>query len=182
VAHFNDFFKITSKRLQKLYVATTGNAMGIINKGNWNFEGKHELPQNHFNNTSNASYNFNNTSNNSLENQNISAIKNIEAKYSKLQNDLDKVLQTNRDLEKSKSSFEEQSKKYALLYKDELNEKKELLGKYDNLQQQYNHKIEEFSLLRIKLERKLFFLLGLLLVMGLILLLWSFPSVSQLFS
>ena len=105
---------------------------------------QNEAIQKDFNNNPEIPKNFNTASNPKPENQYISSIIAIEKKYEKLQNDLNSINQKNTELEKSKSNFEEQSKKYAMMYKEEFSERKERQGKYVTLQEQHTQKIEEF--------------------------------------
>lgn len=100
--------------------------------------------QNNLQNLEKKPQDFNPTSQSSTENQYLSAIKAIEEKYEKLHSQLETINQKNSDLEKAKNSFEEKSQKYALLYKDELNEKKEWQNKFVSLQEKHTQKIEDF--------------------------------------
>ena len=65
-----------------------------------------------------------------------------------------RTLQRMKQLEKQASNFQEMANNHAILLREEKNEKKDLLQKYDALQITYNQKIEQFA-------RKYYVLLGL---------------------
>ena len=79
---------------------------------------------------------------------------------SKVQNDFKEIATENTNLKKHNSNLQEQVSKYAMLLTEEKNEKKDLMGKYDVLQEKYHQQGEQFSVERVKLSRNFYLVLG----------------------
>mgnify|MGYP006902792452 CR=1 FL=1 len=176
--NFNDFFKVASKRLQKFYLASTWQTKRTAIQGIWNLKQQNEHFQSNFQNHSNLPQNFNPPSQIQSENQYLSAVKAVEEKYEKLQNQLQAINQQNVNLQKAKNNFEKQASTYALRYKEELNEKKERQTKFVTLQEKHTQKIEDFWMMRVKLERKFYLLLGLTILLAMGLAIFTLPSLT----
>jgi len=64
------------------------------------------------------------------------------------------ILAKNKDLEKQNTNLQDQLSKYALLLREEKNEKKELMSSYDELQQMLRTKLEQFNQIQLRAQRK----------------------------
>lgn len=83
---------------------------------------------------------------------------------SKLQDDLSTALQDNERLQKVNANLEDQLSKYGLMLMEEKNERKELLQKYDSLQDKLTTEIKAHTKERIVLIKRYYLLLALCLV------------------
>lgn len=69
----------------------------------------------------------------------------LQQSLQQLQNDHQLAISRNNDLHKHNSNLQEQANKLALLHKEEKEEKKSWIEKYDTLQTKYNKKVEQFA-------------------------------------
>jgi hypothetical protein len=63
------------------------------------------------------------------------------------------------------NNTQDQLNKYAIMLREERNEKKDLLDKYENLRVEYTHKIEEHADERVKISQRYYLLLGIVIVL-----------------
>ena len=99
-------------------------------------------------------------------------IKNIspsESPVSKLQNELQKTVDSVNQLSKRNSNLEEQISKYWILLTEEKKEKKEILTKFTNLQSELTERVEAFSKERLRRAKKYYIILGVCVVLMIIL-------------
>lgn len=75
---------------------------------------------------------------------------------SKIQKDYNIVLQKTEELQKYNTNLQDQVSKYALLLSDEKQEKKDILNRFEALQNNYNEKIEQHALEKINRAKKLY--------------------------
>ena len=78
---------------------------------------------------------------------------------SKVQKDYKIVLQEKENLEKYNLNLQDQVTKYALMLQEEKAEKKEVLNKFESLQNQYNDRLETFWKERVRFTKKYYTLL-----------------------
>jgi len=64
------------------------------------------------------------------------------------------ILSKNKSLEKVNRNLEDQIQKYAIMLREEKQEKNDIQGKYDTLQATYSNKIEEFGQKQLIEQRK----------------------------
>jgi len=69
------------------------------------------------------------------------------------------------DKEKYNNNLSDQLSKYALMLSEEKSEKKEILGKYESVQKEYHEKVETLFREKIRIERKYYLLLGIVIVL-----------------
>jgi len=88
--------------------------------------------------------------------------------FSKLQNKYNHLLETSETLKKRSDGLENQLSKYGIMLADTKKERAVLFDKYEQLNQQYNQKVEQFSLDKIKMSKHYYTLLGISLILALI--------------
>ena len=70
------------------------------------------------------------------------------------------MLQKAEELERYNLNLQDQVSKYALLLTEEKHEKKDILNRFETLQDRYNEKIEFYSFEKIKRVKKLYLAVG----------------------
>ncbi len=75
------------------------------------------------------------------------------------------ALQRSDDLEKYNINLQEQLSKYAILLTEEKAEKKEVIVKYDTLQNEFHEKVESLFREKALFEKRYFLLLGFLILL-----------------
>ena len=105
----------------------------------------------------------------------------IENNFESLQSEFNLVTIKQEELTKQNRNLTEQANNLVVWLNDEKNAKKELEGKYDQLQGNYNDKIESFSLEKIKLLKRYYLVLSLSLVCALVLFFFQLPTLLDYF-
>lgn len=90
------------------------------------------------------------------ENEDIPSIWKPNTDTSKIQKDYNLVLQKAEELQKYNNNLQDQVSKYALLLTEEKQEKKDILNRFEALQNHYNEKIELHALEKINRAKKLY--------------------------
>lgn len=98
-----------------------------------------------------------------------------------LQNDYEYAIQKIEFLEKQNTNLQEHANTFAIQLREEKNEKKNLFEKFERLQNQYNDKVEAFSLERIKRLKRYNGILVLCVVVLIILAGFVLPDVLNFF-
>ena len=123
---------------------------------------------------------YNNGSKPVGENQADKPLWNDNEECAKIQKQYGLVLQQKQDLEKYNLNLQDQATKYALMRREEKDEKNEVLNKFETLQNQYNNKLESFSFERLKRARKYHLLFGITIFLLATLLRLIFPGFVSL--
>lgn len=79
---------------------------------------------------------------------------------SNIQRDYNIALQKTEELERYNLNLQDQVTKYALLLTEEKHEKKDILNRFEMLQDRYNEKVEFYSFEKIKRVKKLYLAIG----------------------
>ncbi len=83
-------------------------------------------------------------------------------------------------LKKRNSVVEKQISEYGIMLTDTKKERAVLFDKYEQLNQQYNKKVEQFSLEKIKMSKHFYTLLGISLALALIII-WLLSPTRKIF-
>lgn len=108
-------------------------------------------------------------------------VSSLKESQSNIQKEYNIVLQRTQDLEKYNSNLQDQVSKYAILLQEEKSEKREIFEKFENLQNQFNLKIESHSKEKIKRIGKYNTVLILCIVSLIILIAFMLPSLLTYF-
>jgi len=84
-----------------------------------------------------------------------------------VQTEFKEFISENTNLKKVNTNLQEQVSKYALLLSEEKSEKKDLMTKYDSLQDKYHEQSQQFSVERVKLSRNFYLVVGACIVLTL---------------
>lgn len=95
----------------------------------------------------------------------IQQVENFKAGFEKMELDYTLALQRSDDLEKYNINLQEQLSKYAILLTEEKAEKKEVIVKYDTLQNEFHEKVESLFREKALFEKRYFLLLGFLILL-----------------
>jgi hypothetical protein len=106
------------------------------------------------------------------KNESTTVIADLQKSKNELQTKYDLVVAEKTSLEKFNRNLEEIAQNHALALKDEKQEKKERIEKYDTLQQKYHTKIEAFV-------KRYYLLLGLCITLIFILLYQFLPTILE---
>ena len=98
----------------------------------------------------------------------------LQKNLQSLQHEYDATKEQNFNLQRFNSNLQEQVGKYAILLSEEKNEKKDLMQKYDNLQNKHQSKVET-------LTKRFYFLLWLAVILLAILILQFAPNLQKRF-
>lgn len=106
----------------------------------------------------------------------------LKKDFEVLQNNFTTLSEEKNNTDKYNLALQDQLSKYGLLLIDERAEKKELLQKYENLQQQFNDSIVNFSKEKIKQAKAFYLLLWIVIVFIVlaIILFWK-PLINSVF-
>jgi len=107
--------------------------------------------------------------NNESKNNNRSTLWTIENDFEELQKNYNLISQEKENLQNYNLALQEQATKYALLFNDEKNERKELYKKYEDLQSLHYSDSMKYEKEKANRQRNFFFLLWISLVVAMIL-------------
>lgn len=95
----------------------------------------------------------------------------------KLQEENETVKKQSTAIQKINNNLETSLQKYAILLSEEKNEKKDILGRYEQLQKDYHIEQNEFHLKIQNFTKKYYRLIGISIVMFLIIVIISIPVI-----
>ena len=101
--------------------------------------------------------------------------------FETIQKENKEITEENMNLKKYNANLEDQVWKYGLLLTQEKAEKKEILNKYEGLQNQYNEKVEELGNEKVKATKRYYSLLILCFIILIILVTIVIPNVIDYF-